>query len=106
MIDTADLAILETYSDTMNPVERGLVEELRTLFDERESVASLEAKIEELEGELDNARAATENAEDQVRDLERQLARETDLVQSAEHARDCAERALAELKARVQAVLS
>lgn len=99
MIDTADLAILETYADAMDPVERELLAEVRRLHDEAEDVAVLEEKVLGLEDELEDLKSQLEEAREEVKDLERLLSEETRDLEAAKHARDVAERALLELKA-------
>lgn len=110
MIDTADLAILETYADAMDPVERELLAEVRRLHDEAEDVAVLEEKVLGLEDELKDLKSQLEEARaearEEVKDLERLLSEETRDLEAAKHARDVAERALLELKAAIAGVLS
>ena len=74
MIDTADLAVLETQTDVMNDVERELLAEVRRLTDDAQNVAALEGKILELEGERDDARSDLDDARNEIRRLEAEQA--------------------------------
>lgn len=101
-MDAADIAILETYADSMSPVEKGLLDEVRRLFDEVERLEPFETRAEELEEELAAAKSDADDLQEEVEGLEKRLetARENEL----ESDRKCtvAECALEDLKASIR----
>lgn len=105
MLDTADLAILETYADRMNPVELRLVEEVRRLHDEAEESEHLRAKLEQVEEELEDTKGQLSDKEEEVADLERKLDAAESGARDAENARNEARRELNVLRARLLEVL-
>lgn len=70
MLNAADIAILETYRDNMNAVERGLLDELIRLRDENERNEDLEEKVNALEDQLAEAQEEASDAKDEVTRLE------------------------------------
>lgn len=106
MIDTADLAILETYADSMNPVERGLLDEVRRLRDEAKGVAELEGKVLALEDDLAIRGSEVSNAEHEVEELKATIAALSTAKEQAIAERAAAEGELEELKARMREVIS
>jgi septal ring factor EnvC (AmiA/AmiB activator) len=105
MIDTADLAVLETYTDAMNPVERGLVEEVRRLHGAAKDVASLEGKVLELEEELESVKSELRDSEEEVERLSRDLEAANAHELESERAKTVAEEKLAELKTELRQLL-
>jgi chromosome segregation ATPase len=106
IFDSADMAILETYTDRMNPVELGLVEEVRRLHDEAEEIEELRAKVEGLEEELSDAKSRLDDAQEEVEDLQWKLDAAESAARQSEQAHEFATRALDELKTSIRELVS
>lgn len=105
-MDAADLAILETHADAMNDVEKGLLAEVRRLFDRVEELEPFEDRSVELEKELEAEKEAREAADEEIEQLGRQ-------IEALEAERDDAigrvtkaENALDDLKASLRGLVS
>lgn len=104
-MDAADLAILETYADSMNDVEKKLLEEVRRLFDEVERLEPFEDRVVELGRELSDANEQLEAANEEIEELGRQIEA---LEEERDHALGrvtAAENALDDLKAAVRGLV-
>lgn len=105
-MDAADLAILETYADSMNAVERDLLSEVRRLFDRVEELEPLEARNVELVQELDATRESRDDADEEIEQLGRQLAALEAERDDALTRANRAENALDDLKAALRGLVS
>ena len=106
MIDTADLAILETYAESTNPVERGFVEEIRRLHDEADDVATLRARVEDLEEELDAVKSELRDATEEVETLTSDVVAAKAAWSEVASERSAAESRLEEFKTSLRELLA
>lgn len=112
-LDTADIAILETYEAQMNPVELGLLGEVRRLRAENEylskecdEVVPLRERVDELEGELTDLQGEIAEAQGEVEELKKKLSSAEDESEQHQGERLACARQLEDLKTAIRELVS